>query len=152
MKQKISNYLIYFVEAFLTTLAFCSANRIITPEEVSAITSSNNPLILNITKFQLNYLDGYGVKSAIIFIVIAFFFYQINKSRDKSDKRLTIISFLGGALFTIFMTIGNRFLYDVSITNSYFQIFVTVINSIGYFFVFENLIKFFIISLSNKKG
>lgn len=149
------NFLLFIclIQALFTTLAFCSANRIITPEEVAMTTTSNNFFILNFTKFQLNYQSGYGVTPSLIFIVLAYFFYNINKKRDNNDKRLLVISYIGGALLTIFMTIGNRFIYDISITDSIFQILVTIINGIGYFFIFENLFKFFIISLNNiRKG
>ena len=147
------NFLLFIclIQALFTTLAFCSANKIISPEEVAMTTTSNNFFILNFTKFQLNYQSGYGVTPSLIFIVLAYFFYNINKKRDNNDKRLLVISYIGGALLTIFMTIGNRFIYDISITDSIFQILVTIINGIGYFFIFENLFKLFIISLNDIK-
>ena len=142
-----------FIQALITTLAFSTSNRIIPPEEVAITTTSDNFFILNFTRFQLNYQNGYGVIPSIIFIVLAYFFYNINKRRDTNDKRLLVISYIFGALLALFMTIGNRFIYDIKITDSPFQIFVTLLNGIGYFFTFENLFKFFIISLNDmKKG
>ena len=149
MKSKSNKLFIYIIESFFTALAFSTANRLITPQEVLAITDSSNFFAINFAKLQLNYLSGYGVNSSIIFILLTYFYYNINKNKIVTDKRLDIIALITGFLFATFMTIGNRFLYNVSITDSNFQILITLINYIGYFFLFKNLFVFLINILRN---
>ncbi len=150
MKLKINPKLIYIIEAFFTALAFSSATKVITPEEISALTQSSNSITYALAKLQLNYLNGYGVNISIIFLVMAYFFYKVNDNSNKKDKRLNVISVIAGIIFATCMIIGNRFLYDISMTIDTTQILITVINFIGYFFLFKNIFVFIINSLKNK--
>lgn len=135
--------LICFVEAFFSALAFLAANRIITNEEALATAYSNNPISINLAKLSINYINGYGVNSSIIFLLTLFFFYQVFKQCENlRDKRLQITSTISALLFSTFMTIGNMFLYNVDVFINKFQVFITLINFIGYFFLFKNIFIF----------
>ena len=155
MKKRFNIYkyrIIYFIEAFFTALAFSSANRIITNEEAISIAVYNNPICINLAKFSINYLNGYGVNISIIFLLVFFFFYQIfRKYENLGEKRLQITSSITALLFATFMTIGNSFLYNIDIFISKFQIFITMINFIGYFFLFKNIFIFLISVLKTKE-
>ncbi len=144
--------LICFIEAFFSALAFSTANRIITNEEALSIAYDNNPISINLAKLSINYINGYGVNISIIFLLIFFFFYQVFKKCEiLEDKRLQIISIISALLFSTFMTIGNMFLYNVDVFINKFQVFITLINFIGYFFLFKNIFIFLVLLVKSEQ-
>lgn len=139
--------------AFLTVLAFSTANEIITDEAALAIIDTNDSFIINTVKFGLNYEKAYGINSAILFLLVAYFYYHIRKENNELDQRLEIAVCMGGLLFGFFMVFGNSFLHfnnwDLIFDNP-FQVFISMINYIGYFFLFQYILTFLILFIKNK--
>ncbi len=150
---KIMKKVICVIYAFFTLLAFSTANEIITDEAALAIADTNDFFTIHIVKFGLNYEKAYGVNSAILFLLVAYFYYHIKKEKNSSDQRLEIVTGIGGLIFGFFMVFGNSFLHldnwDLVYGNP-FQLFISTINYIGYFLLFKYILTFFMIRVKNK--
>lgn len=151
MKIKLNKIWFYAIQAFFTALTFSSANRLITLDEVKTITDSTSSIIIDLVKLQLNYSNGYGVHMTIVFLLLLFFFYHVNKDKKTPDKRLFVLSTLFGLLFATFMMIGNRFMYEINFFISIIQTFITLINFIGYFFLFKNVFIYLVTVLKKER-
>ena len=155
MKQKVNYKVISLIAALFTVLAFSTANYVITNETALEVINTNNPILINVIKFGLNYEKAYGVNTSILFFFIAYFYVQISKRDKEVDKRMNYITFVGGFIFAFFMVFGNSFLYQNNydlISKGKFQLFISVINYIGYVFLFKNLFVFLILKTKDKRN
>ena len=143
------------VAAFFTILAFSTASQIMTNEAALAVIDTDNTVIINIVKLGLNYEKAYGVNSGILLFLLAYFYHQVSKKKENlADRRLNRITCIGGFIFSFFMVFGNSFFYLNSwdlIFYGKFQMFISVINFIGYFWLFQNILTFLLLSLKGKK-
>lgn len=141
------------VYALFTVLAFSTANEMITDEAVLTVLNTNDFFVRNLIKFGLNYEKAYGVNASIIFLLVAYFYYHVGKENKHFDKRLEIATCMGGLIFGFFMVFGNSFLYlnnwDLVYGNN-FQLFISLINYMGYFLLFKYILTFLIVFLKGK--
>lgn len=145
MKQNNRKILICMLAALFTVLAFTTSNQLITDEVALEVFYTENFFTINIIKFGLNYEKAYGVNSSIIFLLLVYFYYQVSKKRDNQDKRLNRITFFGGLIFAIFMVFGNSFIHHNNwdlVFKGKFQLFISIINYIGYVALFKYLLTF----------
>lgn len=155
MKLKINPKIICITLALFTVLAFSTANYRITDEAALEVISTNNPIIMNIVKLGLNYEKAYGVNSCILFFLVTYFYRQISKMQDKTDKRMNAITLIGGLIFAFCMVFGNSFLHGNDwnlIFEGKFQMFISLINYIGYVVLFRNLLRFLLIKIKRENN
>lgn len=148
--MKINQKVICVIAALFTVLAFSTATQPITHEEALEVIQTGSSFTIFIVKLGLNYENAYGVNSGIIFIVLAYFYYQISKKVDKEDKRLHKVTLVGGFIFAIFMVFGNSFIHMNNwdlIFKGKFQMFISCINYIGYVSLFKYLFTFLITTI-----
>lgn len=154
LKMKINrNVVICIIAAFFTVLAFSTATQPITHEEALEVIQTGSSFTIFIVKLGLNYENAYGANNAIIFILLAYFYYHIGKKEDKKDKRLPKVTLMGGLIFAVFMVFGNSFIHMNNwdlIFKSNFQMFISCINYIGYVFLFKYLFTFLITTIKEK--
>lgn len=153
MKKLNSGLGLSCLASLFTTLAFFSSNTVVSYESAvewlnlnywNQINISNINFDLNhavyiaITRFMLNYENVYGIFPAIFFVLCTFAYCKcVGMSQNKKVK---IISFIGAFLYTSFTIIGRSFLADNSLSpiiDDEFQIFVTLINAVGFFIAFN---------------
>lgn len=152
MPLKVNQKVICMIAALFTILAFSTANQPITNEAALEVIYTDSTLIMNIVKFGLNYEKAYGVNNSIIYFLLAYFYYQMTKKTNQQDKQLKRVTFWGSLIFAFFMVFGNSFMnlnnWDL-IFKSKFQMFISIINYIGYVILFKTLLTFLIMRIKN---
>lgn len=152
MTLKRNQKMMCMIAALFTVLAFSTAKQPITREEALEVINTGSTLIINIVRFGLNYEKAYGVNSAIIFFLLAYFYYQVSKKVDKQDKRLNRVTLCGSLIFAFFMVFGNSFInlnnWDL-VFKSKFQMLISMINYIGYVILFKTLLTSFIMGIKD---
>lgn len=151
-KQSVSS--LFF--ALLTTMAFFSKKTAADAEAAAEwlrlnywnqINISNihfnleKPAYLQITRFQLNYEDAYGLLPAF-FCVLLFIAYFGCGGNGGYTRRNKVISAAGAFFYTAFTVIGRSFLAENSLRplcEDGFQLFITGINAAGFWVFFYHV-------------
>lgn len=150
MKQKTKQKIFCILAALFTILAFTTASQPITKEEALEVMNTDSSFTIFLVRFGLNYEKAYGVNSAIVFFLFAYFYDQMSKKHVHKDKVLKKVTLIGGLIFATFMVFGNSFIHlnnwDL-IFKGKFQIFISVINYIGYVVLFQQLLTFLMLQI-----
>ena len=141
--------LLIVVETILATLALFAANRTVLMEEVSSVPFSDglNTMGMILAKLQINYQEAGSVSAAIVGLVLLYFNYKT--LRQKYNRRLRLCSDISGVIFASCMLMGGYFLYGITVFSDVAQIMITVINFLGFFFIFKNLTLFIIVHIES---
>lgn len=148
----MKKYINLFFSTLISSMAFFTADHVITSEEVMNGLKYSNFFTYNFHRIELNYESAYGIMPSIFFLLILFFYNKTNELVNKDDKRLNVLSTICGILFASMIVIG----YSLIKTNSLdlilfnkFQFMISIINAIGYFLLFKR--AFIYIVMKTKK-
>lgn len=136
----MKKYINLFFTTLISSIAFFTADHVITSEEVMNGLKYSNFFTYNFHRIELNYESAYGIMPSIFFLLILFFYNKTNELVNKDDKRLNVLSTICGILFASMIVIGYSFIktnsFDLIFFNK-FQFIISLINAIGYFLLFK---------------
>ncbi len=151
-KQGLSS----FFFAILTTLAFFSGKTVAGADDAAEwlrlnywnqINISNinfnldNAVYINITRFQLNYADAYGILPSVFFVLLFLVYFRCVGCSEYTGRN-KVISAVGALFYTAFTVIGRSFLAENSmqpLCGDAFQLFITGINAAGFWVFFYHI-------------
>ena len=155
--MKYRRKIIAFLQAIFTVLAFSTADYVITSDMVYDISENANFLMVNLAKLKLNYANAFGIESAVFCGTLGLFYYYVSEKHMEEGlqsrlQKIYVNVFSG--IFTFFMVFGYSYIkldsWDLILSGK-FQILISLINSIGFFCLWKNILDFLVIKIVQMK-